>query len=132
MEARLNIFFDVDLTIVSPFLELRPQVREVFGLLRQAGHRLYLWSAGGKSYTEFVADRLQLRELVEECLSKRDPVEVAPDYCVDDMPEYVAPLGYQVRPYVSGSHQDLEMLDVLRHILAVTHGSSPGEGHLPR
>lgn len=121
----MKIFFDVDLTLVSPFLELRPHAREVLAALKAEGHQLYLWSAGGKAFAEYIAERCHLREFVEDCFAKGEPLSVVPDFCVDDHPDFVTPYdGYLVRPYAGFFHPDEELLDVLRYIkqLTVTKG----------
>ncbi|MCX6022105.1 MAG: hypothetical protein NTZ05_10330 [Chloroflexi bacterium] len=73
---KLNIFFDVDLTLVTAFLELRPYTREVFEALRHDGHTVYIWSAGGKEYSEFVMQRHGLTDIIAGCFSKRNEVPV--------------------------------------------------------
>lgn len=113
----MRIFFDVDLTIVSSFLELRPHVKEVMAALREDGHEVYLWTSGGKVYAEYVVARCELGELVEGCFTKGDGMEITPDFCVDDLVEFVAAYGgYQVRPFVGFSRFDTEMLEVLQII----------------
>lgn len=116
----MNIFFDVDLTLISPFLELRPHARDVLAALKAEGHRLFLWSAGGKAYAEYIAERCRLQEFVEACFSKGEPLAVVPEFCVDDHPDFVTPCsGYLVRPYVGFFHRDEELLQVLHHIRSV-------------
>ncbi|HEY3059716.1 MAG TPA: HAD hydrolase family protein [Chloroflexota bacterium] len=40
----MNIFFDVDETILGYDGSLRPLVRETFKVLVDEGHRIYIWS----------------------------------------------------------------------------------------
>jgi hydroxymethylpyrimidine pyrophosphatase-like HAD family hydrolase len=40
----MNIFFDVDETIVGYDGSLRPLVHETFKALLEEGHRIYIWS----------------------------------------------------------------------------------------
>src|SRR6266511_378097 len=46
----MNIFFDVDDTLVTWDFRLRPHVRDVFEALRDDGHRIYIWSGRGKRW----------------------------------------------------------------------------------
>src|SRR4051794_3103345 len=105
--ASLNIFFDIDLTLVTSFQELRPYTREVFAALRSDGHTLYVWSAGGKQYAEHVVARHDLGDLIEACFGKKDELPVAVQFAVDDLKEFVEPFGgYVVRPFVGYSAHD--------------------------
>src|SRR4051794_7617829 len=111
----LNIFFDIDLTLVTAFLELRPYTREVLAALRSDGHTLYMWSAGGKQYAEYIVERHELGDLIKACFGKRDDLPVPIHFSVDDLREFVEPYGgYVVRPFVGFSAHDTELLEVYR------------------
>ncbi len=116
----MNIFFDVDLTIISEDGSLRPGVRELFHDLRSAGHTIYLWSGNGIRWS--VLDRYGLRDLVAGCFFKplhSIPEALArqglpqPDFCVDDYPECVEQFGgVVVKPYGLPDPADGEMARV--------------------
>ena len=82
----MNVFFDVDHTIIDADDGLRPGVRELFARLRDEGHRVYLWSGLGARWE--VVERHGLGELVSNCFPK-------PLYAYERM---LAPLGIDVRP----------------------------------
>ena len=48
----MNIFFDMDYTILSATGRLRPRVVETFNQLREDGHSLYIWSGIGVRVAE--------------------------------------------------------------------------------
>ena len=122
----MNIFFDVDQTLLSLDGGLRPGVRDVFQRLTEEGHTLYVWSGNGIRW-DFV-DRYQLRESVSGCFFKplynfwqalqRSNMPVVPDACVDDAPEVVEAFGgVVVSPYGMADPHDTEMERVY-HILS--------------
>jgi hypothetical protein len=88
----LNIFFDVDYTIIGWDGTLRPFVREVFEQLKADGHTIYLWSGVGIR-TE-VVNQHKLHDLVSGCYMKptwdyqnalkRMNVPLIPDFVIDD------------------------------------------------
>ncbi len=56
----MNIFFDMDYTLLAVDGSLRPKVREVLQRLKDDGHQLYVWSAmasGGWSCTDTAWNR---------------------------------------------------------------------------
>lgn len=123
----MRIFVDVDLTLLSEGGALRPGAREVLCKLKEDGHTVYLWSGNGIRW-EFV-DRYDLRDLIAGCLYKplydvrnaltRQGIE-APDFCVDDYPEYVAEFGGMVvRPYGLEDLEDREMERVYEAVRTV-------------
>ena len=81
----MNIFFDVDYTLVTWDGRLRPGVHEIFQRLCEDGHLIYLWSGVGPRWET---------ELVTGCFSKplydfhhrivELGVTITPDYVVDD------------------------------------------------
>ena len=121
----MNIFFDMDYTILSATGRLRPRVVETFNQLREDGHSLYIWSGIGVRVAE-VRD-LGLLPLVQGVYEKpvqdyrrmlagmlrRGELPTPPDFVVDDYPEVVSALGgVSVRPYVNDDPEDTEMARV--------------------
>jgi hypothetical protein len=97
----MNIFFDVDNTIIGMDCSLRPGTREVFERLVADGHRLYVWSGNGISWAEL--DKHGLRVFVSaifdkptaefhEALNLRG-ITPRPDFVVDDHGEIVSAFG---------------------------------------
>ena len=75
----VNIFVDVDLTVVDEQGRLLPNAVEGLLTLREAGCRLFLWSTGGADYCRQIAERYEMAPLFDAFLPK-------PDLYVDDMP----------------------------------------------
>jgi hypothetical protein len=118
----MNIFFDMDYTIISSTGTLRPKAKAVLERLHAEGHKLYIWSGRGPRRKE-VQD-LNLNSLVTDILEKpthdyqllvrgmfrRGELSVLPDVVIDDYPEVVSALGgISVRPYVIDDPSDNEM-----------------------
>ncbi len=133
----MNIFFDMDYTLLAVDGSLRPKVREVLQRLRDDGHQLYVWSGNGIRWLEL--HRHGLESLVIDCFEK--PVDcyakrvgqlglpVIPDLVVDDHLEVAAALGgIWVRSYYFANTSDDEMEHVYR-IIAETaetgHSTDP-------
>lgn len=97
----MNVFFDVDDTLITWDVRMRPGVEDVFQHIRQDGHLVYLWSGYGPRWP-FV-DRFGLRGQIEDCFWKplhnhharleELGVPFVPDYVVDDHPEIVRAFG---------------------------------------
>ena len=97
----MNIFFDVDDTLITWDVKLRPDVVEVFEQIRRDGHELYLWSGYGPRWE--VVRRFDLRAHVINCFWKplhdhherldELGVPFVPDYVVDDHPDIVNAFG---------------------------------------
>ncbi len=134
----MNIFFDMDYTILSATGRLRPRVVETFNQLREDGHSLYIWSGIGVRVAE-VRD-LGLLPLVQGVYEKpvqdyrrmlagmlrRGELPTSPDFVVDDYPEVVSALGgVSVRPYVNDDPEDREMARVYEAIHQRTSNSHP-------
>ena len=75
----VNIFVDVDLTLVDEQGRLLPNAVEGLLTLREAGCRLFLWSTGGAEYCRSIAERYEMAPLFDAFLPK-------PDVYIDDMP----------------------------------------------
>ncbi len=97
----MNIFFDVDDTLITWDVKLRPDVVDVFRQIRADGHDLYLWSGYGPRWE--VVRRFDLHDHVLDCFWKplqdhheKLPglgVPFVPDYVVDDHPDIVKAFG---------------------------------------
>jgi hypothetical protein len=123
----MNVFFDVDSTLITWDYRLRPFVREVFERLCADGHTVYLWSGMGKRWE--VVERFRLSDLVTDCFDKplyrhherltELGVPMVPDYVIDDHAEPVQAFGgYHIPPPFDPLHEDTEMLRVYEAIVA--------------
>jgi hypothetical protein len=124
----MNIFFDVDYTILGYDGSLRPGTRELFERLVDEGHDVYIWSGVGIRRAEI--RRLGLEHLVtgiyQKPLSDFDAglklygVPVVPDFVVDDYPGIVKHFGgVFVRDYEHrGQADDQEMVRVYEVLTA--------------
>ncbi len=131
----LNVFFDVDGTLITWDNKMRPFVREVFQQIKDDGHDIYIWS--GVGIRREVVDRHDLHEWVsglygkplfryKERLAEFTPI--VPDFIVDDYPEIVSALGgVQIRPPVWPMTEDGEMWRVYE-AFASWVGDLPSEG----
>ena len=92
----MNIFFDVDDTLITRDFRLRPHVRAVFERLRDDGHALYLWSGRGKRWE--VVLTYALSDLIVTCHEQTldDHREKLSALGVDVWPEFVADDYYAV------------------------------------
>ncbi len=130
----MNIFFDVDFTIITWDVKLRPGVREVFQRLRDDGHVIYLWSGMGPRWE--VVRRFELHDHVTDCFWKplydhrarmaELGVNVVPDYVIDDHAEVVeAFVGTVIQPPALPLDWDKEMWRVYDTIQAFLAGDEP-------
>lgn len=81
----LNISIDVDGTLLDENEKPVRQARESLQLLKDAGHCLQLWSAGGADYAYNHAVKHKLTDLFESYAKKSD-------VAIDDLPETAHPL----------------------------------------
>ncbi len=96
----MNIFFDVQGTLLTEEELPRPHARQVFQELKEAGHEVYLWSSGGAGYAAVAAELLGVADLVDGCFSKHREPNVPVDFAVDDDPSLVeAHGGYLIEPF---------------------------------
>lgn len=131
----VNIFFDVDHTLITWDVKLRPGVHEIFARLRDDGHTLYLWSGMGPRWE--VVKRFDLHEHVVDCYWKplynhRERlaelgVPMVPDYVIDDHPEVVmAFTGTVISPPAMPLDWDREMWrvydDICGHVERIGRG----------
>ena len=111
----MEIFFDVDYTILGLDGSLRPWTREVFEALIDDGHRVHIWSGGGIRSADIA--RHDLDHLVEACYRKplanheqalaELGVPLVPDFVVDDSAEIPAVFGgVLVAAYAAGTPSD--------------------------
>ena len=129
---KLNVFFDVDNTLIMWYGKLRNHAHDVFTKLRDDGHTIYVWSGVGirrwdmrrHKLDEFVADYfLKPLEDHHERLKTYD-VHVFPDYVIDDHKSVVdAFFGYHI-PDMAGP-DDRELLEVYAHITEVAQQDAP-------
>ena len=128
----MNIFFDVDNTIVGDDSSLRRHADMVFPRLVSEGHRVYVWSGVGRRWA--VIHMHGLGPYVSGCFEKPTArhreglaalgVTPVPDFVVDDHAEVVTVFGgVTVRPYHSAADGDDELLTVCDVIAAVAQGS---------
>lgn len=120
---QLNIFFDVDNTLIMWNGRLRNHTRHVFERLREAGHTIYIWS--GVGIRRWDMKRHELDEFVEDYFIK--PLEdhharlealgvpLVPDYVIDDHKTVVDAFGgFHISDMPK--QDDRELLDVLEEI----------------
>ena len=118
----MNIFFDVDYTLIGLDNSLRPGAREVLQRLKDEGNTIYIWSGMGIRWTEVYEHDLQslvadcfvkplenFAEAVEKALAEQK-LPVRPDLVIDDHQEVPTALGgIWVRPYLFLNTTDDEM-----------------------
>lgn len=75
----VNVFVDIDLTLVDAQQVIRPGATAAMQVLFDAGCHLFLWSTGGGAYCRQIAERYEIAHLFEAFLPK-------PDIYIDDMP----------------------------------------------
>ena len=133
----MNIFFDVDETLIAYNGSLRPGTRSVFERLVSDGHHVYIWSGRGIRTSE--VHRTGLGDLVSGIYQKplsdfeaglaRCGIPVVPDFVIDDYPGIVEFFGgLCIRPYHGGAQADDELSDLpdlLRGLGPARAGSQP-------
>ena len=118
MNSALNIFIDVDYTLIAANGSLRPNARELFLRLQDAGHSPWVWSGMGIRKDEMVRHGLDgcvagylVKPLddYQKTLRRLEP-EMWPDLIVDDHSEIVEAFGgITVRPYFFTDADDREL-----------------------
>ena len=138
----LNIFFDVDYTILAMDGSLRPGTREVFKRLTDDGHVIFIWSGTGIRTAE--VKRHCLEEYVTDVFKKplenfetglRDfEITVEPDLVIDDYPQIVSAFGgILIRPYFFRASDDKEMERAYRIITDyASNGTSEDSAFRPK
>ena len=132
----MNVFFDVDDTLIALDGSLRPRVHEVFQKIIDRGHVIYIWSGVGLRWEE--VEKHGLRPYVRDCYQKprwghRERLEllgvdIEPHFVVDDFKDIVEVFGgHAIRPYYSANPEDREMDVVYEKLLAVAAAQEAGE-----
>ncbi len=131
----MRIFFDVDDTLITWDVRLRPGVHEVFGRLRDDGHDLYLWSGYGPRWE--VVRRFDLHDHVIDCFWKplyahherlaELGVPFVPDFVVDDHPDIISVFrGVLIREPRMPLESDQEMWRIYDEISAYAGSAAAG------
>jgi|TARA_Y100000310_G_scaffold320776_1_gene377552 hypothetical protein len=114
----LNVFFDVDYTILAVDGSLRPRTRETFELLVNDGHSIYIWSGVGLRKWEVKKHDLEsfvtgiYQKPIQDFVAGLEEMKVPlwPDFVIDDYPEIVDVFGgILVQPYFFKSDSDDQM-----------------------
>lgn len=125
LRTPINVFFDVDHTLVfwnHDRSALRPNAHSAMQRLKSAGHAVYVWSAGGKDYSERIVDMHGLREWVDGCFDKDPKVQPRPDFIIDDDWYLVEKYGgHCVSQYKVVDEEDAELLVALEAIAKLGH-----------
>ena len=121
----MNVFFDVQGTLLTMEETPRPRTRESLLMLKEKGHDLYLCSSGGAGYAATAADLLGVADLVSGCFGKREEPGVPVDFAVDDDANVVeAHGGYRIKPF-DGDPRDEELLGAAEAVKASPSASAP-------
>jgi haloacid dehalogenase-like hydrolase len=129
----LNVFFDVDATILAEDGTLRPHTHEVFEQLISDGHVVYIWSGVGLRTAEVHAFGLEslvtgiyvkpLFEFVAGLVKNGIPVK--PDFVIDDYPTIVDHYGgLRIKAYEIADEFDTELLAVPELVAAMARTRS--------
>src|SRR5690349_17009512 len=130
----MNIFFDVDETILGYDGSLRPLVHQTFEALVNEGHQIFVWSGVRTPATvrSEVVEPYGLAPYVTDCFQKprfdyreqwqRWGIEVQPDFVIDDYPEIVEVFGgILIKPYPR-QREDSDLERVHAAIRAAANG----------
>ena len=131
----LNIFFDVDNTLIMWNGKLRNHTRDVFTALKEAGHEIYIWSGVGirqwdmrrheldSFVTNYYVKPLEKHHEKLESLG----VPFVPDFVIDDHKTVVDAFGgYHISDEMIEG--DRELLEVLAAINAMALSGQPAPG----
>ena len=121
----MNIYFEVDYTLIAMDGSLRPGTTEVFEELINDGHSIYIWSGVGMrtddierlGLSKFVSD-IFVKPITEyEVGLKRFSVSPRPDFVIDDHREIVEAFGgVHIEPYYFRSAEDGNMAELYKAI----------------
>jgi len=137
----MNIYFDVDYTLIAMDGSLRPGTTEVFEELINDGHSIYIWSGVGMRTDDI--ERLGLSKFVSgifvkpiteyEVGLKRFSVSPRPDFVIDDHKEIVDAFGgVHIEPYYFRSAEDGHMSELYKAIKDfISTGTSNHRGFKP-
>jgi hypothetical protein len=132
----VNVFFDMDYTILGQDGSLRPGTLEVFEQLVGLGHDLYIWSGVGVRWPEVREAGLEpfIKGVYRKPLSQyresldRFGVPVVPDFVIDDYPGIVHCFGgHCIKEYVGRHAPDNELYAVPGYIDAYFAARSSSE-----
>ena len=121
--SQMNIFFDVDYTILGMDNTLRPRTKETFQLLIDDGHLVYIWSGLGPRWEVVKQHKLEkfasgvYEKPMHDFHARLEElgVPVTPDFVIDDYPEVVSAFGgVWVPPYFFKRSGDEEMDRIYR------------------
>jgi hypothetical protein len=121
----MNIFFDVDYTLLSADYHLRSGTKEVFERLLDDGHKLYIWSGEGVRQ-KFVDDHglgHYISGLFHKPIfdyvnrMKQLGVTTMPDFVIDDYPEIVGIFGGLHAREFWMRHQDDDELEIVYQVI---------------
>ena len=131
----MNIFFDVDYTILGMEDSLRPGTKETFQKLIDDGHLVYIWSGLGPRWEVVRKHKLEkfasgvYEKPTERFMERLVELEVplVPDFVIDDYPEVVAAFGgVWVPPYFfkrSGDDQMERIYKIIKEFERKGHSS---------
>lgn len=139
----MNVFFDVDYTILSYDNGIRPGTHEVFQRLVADEHRIYIWSGQGLRWAEINEHKLAgsvtdvFHKPTWDYVARLEElgVEVVPDFVVDDYPGIVEAFGgFLVAEFFRKRQvDDAEMYAVYEAICDyVKNGTSSHPSYRPR
>ena len=133
----LNVFFDVDNTLIMWNGLLRNHTRDVFTALKDAGHTIYIWSGVGirrwdmkrHNLDEFVTDYFV--KPLENHHAKLDAlgVPMVPDFVIDDHKTVVDAFGGYHIPDMAAADDDhlIRVLDLINEMATLGDVEEPGE-----
>jgi hypothetical protein len=134
----LNVFFDVDNTLIMWNGKLRNHTEHVFKTLKDAGHTIYVWSGVGirrwdmkrHNLDEYVTD--YFIKPLEDHHKKLDAlgVPMVPDYVIDDHKTVVDAFGGYHIPDMA-KPDDEELLHVLADIMEMAAQPTMGDTEEP-
>jgi hypothetical protein len=130
---KLNVFFDVDYTLVMWDGKLRNHAEDVFKRLTEAGHAIYIWSGVGIRRWDMRRNNLDgyvTDYFIKPLWGYKDRlgefnVTVMPDFVIDDHKGVVDDFGGYHIPDVADK-DDRHLLNVLEAIEALA--AQPHEG----
>ena len=111
----MNIFFDVDYTLLALDGSLRPGTHKVFQALKDEGQTIYIWSGVGLRHYEVQVHGLApyVSGIYEKPLGEfekifpRLGIPVTPEFIIDDYPEIVEYFGgFHIKPYIFADPSD--------------------------
>lgn len=134
---RMNLFFDMDNTLIGDRGQLRPLVSEILHRLHDDGHTISIWSGVGIRWKEVHIHGLEA--IIHDCYHKpldaptQQATTYTPDLIVDDVPAIVEEFGgIVIRPYYLDNPRDREMERVYRVIQEIVQtGTSPDTAFRP-